>query len=268
MFTSKKLKKIAVKKVFVISIFIFFIIALCSIIFHAKKYNSLLIQQKQEENKFLKQFAEKEKESKLRISQWSHNKVNDFRQLNEIVLFLDEAADLLHKPIKGDKEIKEILVTPGNEYEKRTKDIENNISWSNTNKIFKNFNVNYDFGTFVPSQEMINNNKDKYNKDFIIEDKRRFASFIEGITSLVSKNNKKGEKNYLQKRTKYSNLMFEILGISEDVDKHFPELDILWIYIGSSEGAFATFPGNSQGYKNNGKPYNPSKRPWFEEAIN
>ncbi len=270
MLTFNKLKIIAVKNLLKSCVFIFLIISLCLIYTNSNKYEKTLIQLEKKEIEYLNDFANNEEDSKLRVSQWLFNKTDDFKKIIKIRDYLIHFGGLLRKaPSYTQEEAEAILATPGSEYRNKKNKSKNKKNWPSTETRSFPLDVSYDFGTFVPGNEFLEK-ADNYNKKLVLEDKLRFASFINEITLMVKKYNVNKKTINHQNRTEYSSLMYGVFGILEDIEQYFPELEILWIYVGSSEGAFATFPGNGQEYWNqsDSQPYNPTNRPWFKEAIN
>jgi len=270
MLTSNKLKTIALKNLVKACLFIFLIISLSLIYNNSNKYEKTLKQLEKKEIEYLKKFSKDEEESKLRVGRWSSNKIDDFKEINKIKDYLVHFGGLLRRaPSYGAEEAKDIIATPGSEYRIKKENSKTENNWPITGTRGLPLRVNYDFGTFIPGDEILQKTE-SYNKEYIREDKLRFASFINEITEMVKNYNNNNEiKPIFQSRTEYSTLMYGVFGLSDDIDQFFPELEILWIYVGSSEGAFATFPGNDQEYwnENDNRPYNPKDRPWFKEAM-
>ncbi len=66
----------------------------------------------------------------------------------------------------------------------------------------------------------------------------------------------------------FSHAVFKFLRIEHEIQRDYPELGVLWIYIATKKKYFAMYPGNNQEWVDDvGNAYDPSKRIWHKAAM-
>ena len=115
--------------------------------------------------------------------------------------------------------------------------------------------VNFNYGLVINSANF------SPTEDEINSDKARYTAVIRNLISDF----KNVHEGPLMKMTpeQHSESMLDFFNIKDVAKKHLPNLSVGWIYMASTSGTFAMYPGNSQTLES----YDISTRDWYKSPM-